>query len=196
MAGEKVTIDPDFEPRSEPPSRQGHTVRRIGLLAVVVAVVAYGWLLQSSMSPVPEPSEEAAPESTPRTNQTASMPPTTTSAAPRRQPLAALDEPLETAVPGFTDTLVMLTTPHESLNIMRSQPSQPKTKVVLSLSRNDPNSGGRPIGLDVSGNWFGQVREDGALTVYAIPTTQRLRPLREAVGLHVRSMSWHNTDPG
>ena len=58
-----------------------------------------------------------------------------------------LDVPLSEAVPGFTDTIVMLTTPIDGFRVVRWRPSQPMAELVLPLDRDD----GWPVGLDASG---------------------------------------------
>ena len=195
MADDRITIDPEFLP----PSREGSGRRTAWLAAgaAVVAAIAFGWLLGSPGTT--EPSNVAATEST---TTTVGAPTTTTTVAatttiPPIPPLAAAGVPLSRVVPGFTDTIVMLTTPPESFNVVRWNASEPTTDVVLSIER-DPfgEGGGWPIGLDASGSWFARVLEDGVLIVHPVPDGGQDALVHEAIGLRVGSAAWHDTDPG
>ena len=194
MADDRITIDPEFLP----PSREGGG-RRTALFAAgaaVVAAIAFGWLLGSPGTT--EPSDVAATESTTTTvaaTTTTTVAPTTTLPAP--QPLGRTDVPLSQLVPGFKDTIVMLTTPVDSLDVTRWAASKSTTEVALSIERDDFHlTGGWPIGLDASGSWFAQVLDDGVLTVHPVDDGRQAGPTREAVGLRVGSAVWHDTEPG
>jgi hypothetical protein len=195
MADDRITIDPEFLP----PSREGGGRRTAWFAAgaAVVAAIAFGWLLGS---PGPtESSDVAATDltSTTVTTTTTSTTVATTTTVPPAPRLADAGAPLSQLVPGFTDTIVMLTTPSETFDVTRWNASEPTTNVVLSIDR-DPfgPGGGWPIGLDASGSWFARVLEDGVLAVHSIPDTGEEIPTHEAVGLRVGSAVWHDTIPG
>lgn len=195
MADDRITIDPEFLP----PSREGGGRRTAWLAAsaAVVAAIAFGWLLGSPGTT--EPSNVAATDAT-----TTTVAATTTTTAvtaittlPPAVPLAEASVSLSQLVPGFTDTIVMSTTPPESFNVVRWSASEPTTDVVLSIERDAfRESGGRPIGLDASGSWFARVLEDGVLVVHPVSKDGQNAPVHEAVGLRVGSAAWHDTDPG
>ena len=159
--------------------------------AAIVAAVAFGWLLASGGSIEPTGIEAAGSTDDMISEEASSTTTTTTSSVPPIPTLAVLDVPLSEAVPGFTDTLVMLTTPSESFNVMAWRPSEPGTEAEISVERQ-----GAPIGLDVSGNWFAENLDGGVLIVYPAED-QRIWPLEpEAIGLRVESVEWHDTAPG
>ena len=194
MADDRITIDPEFLP----PSHEGGG-RRTALFAAgaaVVAAIAFGWLLGSPGTT--EPSDVAAPGSTTTTvaaTTSTTVAPTTTVPAP--QPLGSTEVPLLQLVPGFTDTIVMLTTPGDSLDVTRWVASESTTKLALSIERDDSRlTGGWPIGLDASGSWFAQVLDDGVLTVHPVDGGRQADSTREAVGLRVGSAVWHDAEPG
>lgn len=161
------------------------------LAAGIVAAVAFGWLLGSGAPIEPNGTEGASSVSDATDSETTPTTVTTTTSAPPPRGLAILDVPLSEAVPGFTDTIVMLTTPSESFNVMRWRPSQPETEVVLSVERR-----GTPVGLDVSGNWFAENLDGGVLIVHSLRDQSVTSPVPEAIGLRVESVSWHDTEPG
>jgi hypothetical protein len=111
--------------------------------------------------------------------------------------LGRTELPLSQLVPGFTDTIVMLATPSDSLDVARWAASELTTKMALSIERDESRlTGGWPIGLDASGYWFAQVLDDGVLTVHPVDGGTQADPTREAVGLRVGSAVWHDTEPG
>lgn len=126
-----------------------------------------------------------APTTVPPTTQ-----PVPTRATPSPSSLGALEVPLSDAVPGFTDTIVMFTTPIAHY-VHRWDPSEPATEVILSVG-----GFGSPVGLDASGSWLAETPEGGALTIHPVPVIagESLEP--EAVASEVRSAMWHDTDPG
>jgi hypothetical protein len=193
MADDQVMIDPEFDPRSGREDRPSIGRFWIGV-AAAAAAFAFGWLLGSPESIEPEAAEEAPQASTTPGVETTST--TVTRGAPvvSSRELASLDTSLSRAVPGFTDTIVMLTTPEHRLNVMQWHPSEPMTEVVLSLDRDESAwIGGQPIGLDASGSWFAQVLAGEVLTVHPIPDAAEELPGREAVDLGVISVAWHDT---
>jgi len=105
--------------------------------------------------------------------------------------------PLSELVLGFTDTLVLLTTPGDQFNVARWPASEATTEVALTIERDESHlTGGWPIGLDASGSWFAQVLDDGVLTVHPVRDGGAPQPTREAVGLRAGSAVWHETEPG
>jgi hypothetical protein len=99
--------------------------------------------------------------------------------------------------PGFTDTILLLTTPVDEFSVARWPASQTAPEVALAIERDDSHlTGGWPIGLDASGSWFAQILGDGVLTVHPIPNDGAAQPSREAVGLRAGSAVWHNTEAG
>lgn len=194
MADDRITIDPDFLP----PSREGGG-RRTALFAAgaaVVAAVAFGWLLGSPGTT--EPSEVAATPSTTTTVATTTsttVAPTTT--IPVAEPLGATALPLSELVLGFSDTIVLLTTPGDQFNVARWPASEATTETVMAIERDESHlTGGWPIGLDASGSWFAQVLDDGVLTVHPVRDGGETQPTREAVGLRAGSAVWHESEPG
>jgi len=195
MADDRITIDPEFLP----PSNEGSGRRTAWLAAsaAVVAAIAFGWLLGS---PGPTDSGDVAAtdltSTTVTTTTTSTTVPTTTTVPPAPR-LADAGAPLSQLVLGFTDTIVMLTTPPEGFDVVRWKPSEPTTETVLSIER-DPfgQGGGWPVGLDASGSWFAQVFGDGVLSVHPVPDDREETPTHEAVGIRVGSAAWHDTEPG
>jgi len=194
MADDRITIDPEFLP----PPREGGGRRTAWLAAsaAVVAAIAFGWLLGSPGTT--EPSDVAATDSTTTTvtsTTSTTVAPTTT--IPVAEPLGETALPLSDLVLGFTDTILLLTTPEDQFNVVRWPASEATTEVALTIDRDEAHlTGGWPIGLDVSGSWFAQILADGVLTVHPIPNGGAAQPPREAVGLRVGSAVWHSTEPG
>ena len=194
MADDRITIDPEFLP----PSREGGGRRTAWLAAsaAVVAAIAFGWLLGSPGTT--EPSDLAATDST-----TTTVPSTTsttvaqTTTIPVAEPLGETVLPLSELVLGFTDTILLLTTPGDQFNVARWPASEATTEVALTIERDESHlTGGWPIGLDASGSWFAQVLDDGVLTVHPVRDGGDTQPTREAVGLRAGSAVWHETEPG
>ena len=194
MADDRITIDPEFLP----PSREGGGRRTAWLAAsaAVVAAIAFGWLLGSPGTT--EPSDVAATASTtttvPSTTSTTVAPTTT---IPVAEPLGEAALPLSELVLGFTDTILLLTTPDDQFNVARWPASRATPEVALTIERDEFHlTGGWPIGLDASGSWFAQVLDDGVLTVHPVRDGGETQPTREAVGLRAGSAVWHETEPG
>jgi hypothetical protein len=194
MADDRITIDPEFLP----PSREGGGRRTAWLAAsaAVVAAIAFGWLLGSPGTT--EPSDVAATDSTTTTvtsTTSTTVAPTTT--IPVAEPLGETALPLSELVLGFTDTILLLTTPRDQFNVARWPASESTTEVALTIERDESHlTGGWPIGLDASGSWFAQVLDDGVLTVHPVRDGPETQPTREAVGLRAGSAVWHETEPG
>ena len=192
MGDDQVTIDPRFHP---PPDRGGRAVW-VAIAAAAVVAVAFGTLLSSATS---VESDESHAASSTQTFPAATTSPAASSVSSARPnaPLAALEMPLSDAVPGFTDAIALLTTPPDGFNVMRWSPDEYRTRVVLSLERDDaPSSGSWPVGLDASGQWFAQGLSDGILTVHPVADAGDRLVQPEAIGLHVQSVAWHDTEPG
>lgn len=196
MGEDQVTIDPEFLP---PPERgRGRSIWWVPIAGAVVAAFFFGWLLGSPASIEPDKVVAAGSTTTAPSVETTLTTVTATTSVPRTPPrLAVSDVPLTETVPGFKDTIVMLTTPEDSFNVMRWKPSKPTTEVVLALDRDEDGwFGPWPVGLDASGNWFAQVQGGGELTVHGVPDAVGEWAESESVGLHVGSVIWHETDPG
>lgn len=194
MADDRITIDPEFLP----PSRKGGG-RRTALFATgaaVVAATAFGWLLGSPGST--ETADVTAADATTTTVAAAtSTTVVTTTTLPAADPLGVTAVPLSALVPGFSDTILFLTTPVDEFNVAAWPASQTTPEAALSIERDDAHlTGGWPVGLDVSGSWFAQILGDGVLTVHPIAAGEAAQPAREAVGLRVGSAVWHSTEPG
>jgi hypothetical protein len=161
-----------------------------------VAATAFGWLLGSPGST--ETPDVAAAEATTTTVAAATTTTVvTTTTLPAADPLGVTAVPLSALVPGFSDTILFLTTPVEEINVAAWPASQTTPEAALSIERDDAHlTGGWPIGLDVSGSWFAQILGDGVLTVHPIADDEAAQPGREAVGLRVGSAVWHSTEPG
>jgi hypothetical protein len=194
MADDRITIDPEFLPHSR--KGGGRPTAWFATGAAVVAAIAFGWLLGSPGSR--EPADVAAADSTTTTvTTTTSTTVVTTTTLPAPDPLGVSPVPLSDLVPGFTDTILLLTTPVDEFNIARWSASQMTPDVALVIDRDDAHlTGGWPIGLDASGAWFAQILGDGVLTVHALPSRSEPPPPREAIGLRAGSAVWHNTEPG
>ena len=162
----------------------------VGAAVLVLLLVGVPLLFfMSGGSPtVDEPTTTTVPAST-------TVPPTTqpvpTRATPSLPSLGALDMPLSDAVPGFTDTIVMFTTPIAHY-VHRWDPSEPATEVILS--RGGYGSTG---GLDASGRWLAEIPpRGGPLTIHPVPVIAGASLEPESFASDVRSAMWHDTDPG
>ena len=119
-------IDPEFQPR-QPGKGQARRLRLLGVLAVVVAAFTTGWLLRSPTDSGPAEeavtasSTELAADTTAATTTT--RPRTTTTTTVRE--VVELEVPLGDAVPGFTDTLIMLQWGEISACLGRHPPDEP-----------------------------------------------------------------------
>ena len=190
MAENNITIDPEFLPPSRGGRGPGKAVLTIA--AVAISAMAFGWLLASPNAN--EPTTASAFDST--IASTIPETTTTTSTIPSAAPLADAGVPLAQLVPGFTDTVVFLTTPMGSFDILRWEASKSATEPSLSIERDDAGPGSWPTGLDASGSWFARVQSDGVLMAHPVPGPGQQEQERQPVGLRVRSAMWHESEPG
>jgi hypothetical protein len=190
MAENKITIDPEFLPPPREGRGPGKAVMTVS--AVALAAMAFGWLLASPHAGEPETASAFDTDVAEAVTTTT----TTTSVIPSPSPLADAGIPLAQLVPGFTDTVVMLTTPPGSFDIVRWDASKPASEVSLSIERDAAGPGSWPTGLDASGSWFARVLGDGILVAYPVPDAGEEAQERQPIGLRVRSAVWHETEPG
>jgi hypothetical protein len=183
MSQDRVTIDPEF--RSSPPNRdddRSRQLRRLGVVtAVLGATLVWGWLLLSSpSSPEPELDEAAS---------TSLAPPVTATS------LAAtpLDVPLREAVPGFRDVITAMTWGDHGVDILRWPASETAPELTATFGH---GTSGRNRGLDATGRWHSEIREQGVLTVQSVAGDTGERSSRVVFGELVRSSAWHDTEPG
>ena len=192
MADDHIRIDPEFLP--PPRERPGKRTAALALAAVAVVVLAFGWLLSS-----PDPNGSIADTATDSFAALETVETTTTTAptlVSLASPLAETSVPLAQLVPGFTDTVVLLTTPPGRFDVVRWEASASATEVSLSVERDAAGAGSWPIGLDASGSWFARILSDGILVAYPVPDSSDERPEPQPVGLRVRSATWNETEPG
>ncbi len=198
MRNDRIRIDPEFDPRPE--EQQGRRTAWLVATAVVVGAALVGLFMAIPSSPEADddlavaasPSPTVAAPSTSPSHAVAGTP-----APPAARPsaLAALSEPLSEAIPGFTDQIVMLTTPAERFSVIRWSPSESSTDVVLSMDR-IAEYGCWSVGLDASGEWFARVQRDDTLIVHHVLDTPGESSRSEAIGLNVGSVAWHDTEAG
>jgi len=190
MAENNITIDPEFLP--PPRGGRGPSKAVLAAAGVAIAAMAFGWLLGA---PDPTAPNTAAPrpESDFVIEETTS---TTTTTLPSAAPLAEAGVPLSRLVPGFTDTVVFLTTPPGTFDILQWEASEPATELSLSIERDAAGPGSWPTGLDASGSWFARVQSDGVLMAHPVPEPGEEAQNRQPVGLRVRSAMWHESEPG
>jgi len=201
MADDQVTIDPQFSP-PPPGDGQGPWLRAAGVVGVVAAAFIFGWLLRSPSPAESEPDEVAATSSTALAGETVAAstttrPPTTTTTEPPE--MVGLEMPLGEAVPGFTDTIMMEVWSEAGIDLMRWRPSEPAPETIVSFSHDEPSGF---AGLDASGTWYAVQDENGVLSIR--PVTGVVDDsggwwppaFREAVGLRVAALAWHDTEPG
>ena len=201
MAEDRVTIEPGFRPRSDPTRDRGHTLSWIGAVAMVVAAFIFGALV-SLPTPAGDELAAASPTITTPREVDADHPPTAEAPAttlpadePQNQPLAALDVPLQEMVPEFADTILMLTTPADSFNVIRWRASLPVTEVMLSLDRHESGEGdGWPLGLDASGYRFAQAVSERTVRVHAVSSGSAAWQSGN-IGDGLVAVVWHDTEP-
>ncbi len=180
MAGDQVTVDPEFDPsRPGGEDDRDRRLRRIGLVMVVVAAFVVGWLLRLPTTPTGPQGEEAASSAT-------------TTAVETTAPTTTPDVPLGEVVPGFTDTITVLTWDDHSEGVVRWRASQPAPETTVLTYHDEPLW--RINGLDASGRWYALRALDGVLTVY--PVEAHRQKTQSAVGVEVESYVWHDTEPG
>lgn len=191
MAENKITIDPEFLP----PRRTGRGPSKavLAVAGVAIAAMAFGWLLGS---PDPTAPNTAAAPDRGTDIVTVDTTSTTTTTVPSTAPLAEAGVPLSQLMPGFTDTVVFMTTPPGRFDILRWEASESETEVSLSVERNAAGAGSWPTGLDASGSWFARVQPDGVLVAHPVPGPGEDEQERQPVGLRVKSAMWHESEPG
>jgi len=200
MADDQVTIDPEFRPPT-PNGDQGGRLRTIGVVGIVVAAFAFGWLMRS-----PEPGQTEADEapaaasvtSTTADGETESSTttrPSTTTTSEAPEPID-LGVTLSEAVPGLTDIVTIQRWTETGVDITRWRSSQAAPEMVASL-RNGTTSWF--AGLDSSATWYALQGENGVLNVHRVDGADAELPWSpnlQAVGVRVNSMAWHDTQPG
>lgn len=204
MAEDRVTIEPEFGPRSDPTQDGGRTLGWMGAVAMAIAAFIFGTLVSL---PTPANNELAAISPATTATRQDSGDPITTDESPvvmlsadepptaPDQPLAELGVPLREMVPGFTDTIMMLTTPSDSFNVIRWRASLPVTEVMLSLDRHESGEGdGWPLGLDASGYRFAQVVSERTVRVHSVPDGSVAWQCGN-VGDGLVAVVWHDTEP-
>jgi hypothetical protein len=197
MPDDQVRIDPEFQPH-QPGEGQAGRLRLLGVLAVVVAAFTMGWLLRSPTES--GPAEEAVTAGTELAADTTAV---TTTTRPRTTTTTTVPEvvelevPLGDAVPGFTDTLIMLQWGERSTDLLRWGAPQAAPETVLAYSHEE-DFGWIP-GVDASGRWYAVVRE-GVLAVQRFTggTSESWfePPFDAAVGVRVAGALWHDTAGG
>jgi hypothetical protein len=197
MADDPVTIDPEFAPR---PSREpGRGSVWMMTVAVAVAAFVFGYLLrspveiESAASTTFASDVEASSSTSASTGTTIGSVVSTIPRASSIREMVLLQMPLSDAVPGFTDTVVLLETPSPGFNVLRWRASERRTEVALSGSRADP----WPVGLDASGTLLARVSRDGGLIVTQVPDIGVDPSESEWEGMDVVvETRWHDTRPG
>ncbi len=106
--------------------------------------------------------------------------------------MVLLPMPLSDAVPGFTDTVVLLETPGPGLYVLRWRASERRTELALFVPRSVM---GGSVGLNASGTLFARVSR-GSLIVTEVPDTGMDPSESEWEGLDVVQAWWHETRPG
>jgi hypothetical protein len=151
----------------------------------VAGVIILGWLIWSPTSTESGGVDRAVPSST-------VLVPSLSAA-----PSVRLDIPLGVAVPGFGDTITLVTSDAGRHRIQRWQPSQAAPETVTSF---DDDALGRIGGVDVSGDWHTLQRDNGRLSVRGIASdggeSWASTPSDQPVDQKVVSSVWHDTDPG
>ena len=197
MADDQVRIDPEFQP-PPPGDGQGRWLRAAGVAGLVAAAFIFGWLLRSPSPAEPESKEAASTSTTALTGDTTASttarPSTTTTTVAGTAGLAL---PLGEAVPGFTDTVTMMVWSDAGIDLMRWWPSQTTPETIVSFSHDEPGF----AGLDASGTLYALHDENGVLSVRPVLGVVHepwgwSSALREAVGLRVAALAWHDTEPG
>lgn len=198
MRNDRIRIDPEFDARPE--QDKGRRTLWLLVTALVVGAALVGLFIVVPSSPdtdddtivaaSPSPAVSASSTSIPPVDTKPSTPPASLPSA-----LTELGEPLSDAIPGFSDQIVMLSTPPEHFSVVRWSPSESTPTVVLSMDRLAEH-GCSPVGLDVSGNWFARIQRDSTLVVHRVLDTPGESFQSEAIGLNVASVAWHESRPG
>ena len=200
MPDDQVTIDPEFEP-SPPSGDPDRRFRAVAIAGVVMAAFAFGWLMRTPEQIEPEPVEEyalAGTTSTTAIEETAASPTTrpsttTTTEAPSTIGLLV---PLEEAVPGFTDIIIVEHWNEAGFEVARWRPTASAPETILAFGHDEPHGF---AGLDASGSWYATQDENGVLSVHRLSGADpdlEWFPNLQAVGVRVASLAWHDTEPG
>jgi len=200
MADDQVTIDPEFRPPM-PNGDQGGRLKTIGVVGVVVAAFAFGWLMRS-----PEPSETEADEAPAAASvtsttgpgetesSTTTRPSTTTTSAPPEA--IGLGVPLDEAVPGLTDVVTIAQWTETRVDLARWRASQYASETIASF---DTVDGPQFAGIDASGTWYALESDFGVLSVHRLEASHADSgwfPDLRAVGVRIVNLAWHDTEPG
>ncbi|MGB5380397.1 MAG: LamG domain-containing protein [Acidimicrobiia bacterium] len=200
MADDQVTIDPEFRPPT-PDRDQGAPLKTIGVVGVIVAAFAFGWLMRTPEQIEPEPDETYTAATTTSTtgpgeieSSTTTRPSTTSTTAP---PVAIdLGVPLSEAVPEFTDIITMERWTETGVDVVRWRSSQSVPETIETFRHDEPSWF---AGLDASGAWYALQGENGVLEVQRLDGTDAgdgWGPNLGAVGVRVNSAAWHHSEPG
>jgi len=198
VRNDRIRIDPEFDARPE--QDQGRRTAWLLVTALVVGAALVGLFIVVPSSPdadddtivaaSPSPTVVASSTSIPPADTNPSPPPDSLPSA-----LTELGKPLSDAISGFSDQIVMLSTPPERFSVTRWSPSESTPTVVLSMDRLAEH-GCSPVGLDVSGNWFARIQRDNTLIVHRVLDSPGESYRSEAIGLNVASVAWHESRPG
>jgi len=197
MADDRITIDPEFAPRPSKEPFKGWA----WLITAAVGVAAFvlGSLLGSPAPVEPAEIDSAATATTasdieaPSTGTTIDSVVSTIPRASSIREMVLLPMPLSEAVPGFTDTVVLLETPNPGLYVHRWRASERRTELALFVPRGGDWWMGR---LNASGTFFARVSSGGSLIVTEVPDTGMDPSESEWEGLDVEGAWWHETRPG
>ena len=201
MPDDQVTIDPEFRP-VPPADSRSRRLRAAGVAGVVVAAFALGWFLRSpAPTESPDVAESAAssvpstePEATTAVVSTTVRPSTTTTTSPPADTIG-LDVPLGEAVPGFTDTMIMVHWTETGVELLQWRTASAAPATIASFA----DGGSEFEELDASATWYTVGDENGTLAVHPLAGTEpevATFPNLHAVGVRVATSAWHDTEPG
>lgn len=191
MPDDQVTIDPEFQPPASGEG-QGRWLQLARIAALATSAFMLGWLFRS-----PTPSE---PDATDAATSTTTLTRETTST--RVSGMAGLSVPLGEAVPGFSDTIIMAVfgdaRGEAAVDLVRWRSLQRDPETIVSFRDGDDEHGWF-AGLDVAGTWYAIHDSYGVLSVRPVTAATDddiwMGPTREAIGLRVRDLAWHDTKP-
>jgi hypothetical protein len=192
VSDDNVTIDPGF--RSKTDTRHGGDgpgPRWMVAVAVLVAVVALGWLVRSTTPGTTASSALDGQAATTTTLGSASSlgPASPEEMSPIRR--AVSDVPLGEAMPGFDNTITALVWRGQGVDVVRWPPSWPGAETIVSF---DPGAGGSSRGLDASGDWLVETR---ASSIVVVPIEGDVATFRgETLVGEGTSAVWHDARPG
>lgn len=202
MPDDQVTIDPEFEP-SPPSGDPDRRFRVVAIAGVVVAAFAFGWLMRTPEQIEPEPVEEYTLASTTSTTTvdnaaataTATTRPSTTTTTEAPSTIG-LSVPLNEAVPGFTDIIIVEHWDEAGVEVARWRPTAPAPETILTFGHDEESWF---AGTDASGTWYATQDESGVLSAHRLSGADPdlgWFPDLQAVGVRVASYAWHDTEPG